>query len=194
MEEIWKDIEGYEGLYQISNLGRVKSLNYHRSGKEGILKPKQDKYGYLVVCLSKNNKHKYMTVHRLVAKSFCNNDNPQEKNQVNHIDENKQNNVYTNLEWCTPKENMNHGTRTERAIKKSTQTAKENGSFKGKNNPSAKKVRCIELDMIFDTMTEAMIFLNKKSITGICACCNNRCKTAYGYHWEYYKEDFKDEN
>ena len=70
MNEIWKDIEGYEGLYQVSNFGNVKSLNYKRSGREKILKPSKDNDGYLHVNLCKNNNQKGFTIHRLVAKTF----------------------------------------------------------------------------------------------------------------------------
>ena len=112
MKEIWKDITGYEGRYKVSNTGKVKSLpKLKGSGKgyytkEKILNPKIDKYGYKAVCLRKDNKNHYFTVHRLVALEFCN--NPNGYNVVNHIDCNKLNDVYTNLEWCTVKENTIH--------------------------------------------------------------------------------------
>lgn len=116
MNEIWKDIEGYEGLYQVSNLGNVRSLNYR--GLKGcihILKP-QNVRGYLVVPLSKNNTTRQYKIHRLVAQAFIQNlDN---KPQVNHRDEDKLNNNVSNLEWNTSKENVNWGTRTERCQKR----------------------------------------------------------------------------
>lgn len=114
--EIWKSITGYEGLYQVSNLGNVKSLErQHRSGfngngitkrKERLLKKVKDKDGYLCVSLSKESKVKTMKVHRLVALAFV--PNPDNKNQVNHKDALKYNNIYSNLEWNTNKENINH--------------------------------------------------------------------------------------
>ncbi|WNO24238.1 endonuclease [Enterococcus phage SSMH01] len=113
MIEEWKDIKGYEGLYQVSNFGRVKSK--HR-GSERILKAGTTRLGYLNVCLCKNNQIKNFKVHRLVAKAFIL--NPDNKPEVNHIDEDKTNNIVSNLEWCTRKENINHGTRTERSSKK----------------------------------------------------------------------------
>lgn len=105
MKEVWKDIEGYEGLYQISNLGRVKRV---ATGK--VLKGGKDKDGYLMVKLYKNNIRSNKKIHRLVAEAFI--PNPENKPQVNHADENKTNNSLDNLEWMTAKENINHGTHT----------------------------------------------------------------------------------
>lgn len=110
--EVWKDIKGYEGLYRVSNLGRIKSLPKKRGRgngyytKELILTPKIDKYGYKAVCLRKNNKNHHHTVHRLVATMFC--ENPMNKDVVNHIDGDKLNNSASNLEWCTVQENTKH--------------------------------------------------------------------------------------
>lgn len=115
INEIWKPIKGYEGLYEVSNLGRIKSLNYNHTGKEKILKPTKDRYGYLQVTLCKNNIKKQYTVHRLVAEAFI--DNPDNLPQVNHKDENKQNNNVDNLEWCDAKYNSNYGTGIERRAK-----------------------------------------------------------------------------
>lgn len=111
MEEIWKDIEGYEGLYQVSNFGRVKRVTTGR-----ILKSGKDKDGYLKVILCKNNIKSTKTIHRLVAQAFI--PNPENKLEVNHIDEDKANNNVNNLEWSTRKENLNHGTRNERSSRK----------------------------------------------------------------------------
>lgn len=109
MTEIWKDVVGYEGLYQVSNLGRVKSL----PKKAGFRKQDEkqsaiftDKHGYCKTNLYKNNTHKQVYVHILVAKAFV--PNKYNKPQVNHIDGNKSNNQVTNLEWCTAKENIIH--------------------------------------------------------------------------------------
>ena len=110
MKEIWKDIKEYEGLYQVSNLGRVKRITTGR-----VLKPLKHANGYLMVKLSKNSIVYTKTVHRLVAEAFI--PNPEHKSEINHIDENKTNNNVSNLEWMTRKENINHGTRTERMSK-----------------------------------------------------------------------------
>lgn len=107
--EIWKDIVGYEGLYQVSNLGNVKSLNYLRiRGKEVILKPWKHGQGYYCVSLSKDGKKINKFIHRLVYAAF-NGDIPDDL-VINHIDEDKTNNDLNNLEAITQKENVYHGT------------------------------------------------------------------------------------
>lgn len=119
MQEIWKDIEGYTGLYQVSNYGNVKSLSKfvfvsnpkftgYRHTKEKILKPGKNGLGYQLVVLRKDNKNYQMYVHRLVAQAFI--PNPDNLPEVNHKDENKCNNSVDNLEWCTHIYNSNHGT------------------------------------------------------------------------------------
>lgn len=121
--EEWKDIQGYEGKYQVSNYGRVKSLARYRKNNgnsqsfqgERILKQSVNNKGYCVVELCRDAKRKRHTVHRLVASAFISND--ENKEQVNHKDENKQNNHVDNLEWCTCKENINHGSHNEKMAK-----------------------------------------------------------------------------
>lgn len=110
IEEIWKDIKGYEGFYQVSNFGSVKRV---ATGK--ILKCGKDGGGYLKVDLCKNKVRSTKRIHRLVAHAFI--PNPENKSQVNHIDENKTNNSVNNLEWMTAKENNNHGKHNERVSK-----------------------------------------------------------------------------
>lgn len=119
MEEVWKDIKEYEGLYQVSTFGRVRSLdrlddaNRRLTGK--ILKGGKCTNGYLKVSLSKDSIVSQQIIHRLVAQAFI--PNPENKSDVNHIDENKTNNRVDNLEWSTRKENINHGTCNERSGK-----------------------------------------------------------------------------
>jgi hypothetical protein len=136
----------------------VKSQNYR------TLCP--DKNGYLeVVLYAKNGKRKKEKVHRLVALAFL--DNPENKPQVNHKDENPANNYLDNLEWVTAKENINYGTRTARAAK-----------------GNSKPVYCVELDKVFPSGAKAKeeLGINNSHIT---ACCKGIRKTAGGYHWEY---------
>lgn len=111
--EVWRDINGYEGIYQISDLGRVKSLerivksgNKMRKLKERIRTPVKHKLGYMCLNLSKESEIKGHLIHRLVATHFL--PNPNGYPEVNHIDGDKTNNIHTNLEWCTRKENINH--------------------------------------------------------------------------------------
>ena len=121
MEEIWKAIEGYEGLYEVSNTGKVRSLDRRIFAKLGsktwkfvdihgtIVKQSPNRDGYLRVMLSKKNKSIDYFVHRLVAAAFV--DNPNGYSEVNHKDEDKSNNYMTNLEWCSRRYNNMYGTR-----------------------------------------------------------------------------------
>ena len=114
-KEIWRDVKGYEGLYQVSDQGRAKSLErkdrFGRTVKERILKPAVTQDGYLKVTLWAGGKPKTLRVHRLVCEAFY--DNPDNKSDVNHINEDKTDNRACNLEWCTRRENNNHGTHNE---------------------------------------------------------------------------------
>lgn len=122
MTEIWKDIVGYEGLYQVSNLGNVKRLKgYKGRGKgyiveEHLIQPSINSRGYQNVVLCKNGKTKTFSMHRLVAIAFL--DNSDNLPQVNHKDENKLNNCVDNLEWCDSKYNNNYGTRNKKCSDK----------------------------------------------------------------------------
>ena len=133
MQEIWKDVEGYEGLYQVSNFGRVKSLDRYvlRNGNslfvKGIVLSQLNNRGYLTVRLCNSGKYKNYLVHRLVANAFIHNDN--NYSEINHIDENKHNNHVDNLEWCDRKYNVNYGSRAD----KFSNSMK--GKLAGKNNP-----------------------------------------------------------
>lgn len=117
MTEVWKDIPNYDGIYKVSNHGRVKSLRRYtmhrgflRLIKPRILKHGHDSYGYPMVCLTKDGVPKTVLVHKLVAKAFIL--NQENKPQVNHIDGNKANNYTSNLEWVTNQENVIHAFRT----------------------------------------------------------------------------------
>ena len=133
MKEIWKDIEGYEGIYQVSNFGRVKSLDRYvlRNGNslfvKGIVLSQLNNRGYLTVRLCNSGKYKNYFVHRLVACAFVENLN--NYTEVNHIDEDKHNNDFRNLEWCDRKYNVNYGSRAD----KFSNSMK--GKLAGKNNP-----------------------------------------------------------
>ena len=141
MIEEWRTIEGYEGLYEVSNLGRVRSLDMYVKGRYGnyrlhkgkVLSPAKDKNGYLKVNLCYNGKDKIIRVHRLVAGAFVS--NPDNLPEVNHKDEDKTNNNVENLEWCNRKDNINYGTRTER--QKNTNI--QNGFWTGLSKEEYKK-------------------------------------------------------
>ena len=164
MDEIWRDIEGYEGLYQISNKGRVKSLKW---GKERILRPGIDTSGYYFVILYNDNVSKPFNLHRLVALAFI--PNLYNKPEVNHKDENKLNNCVENLEWMTAKENSNYGTRNERISRKILQYSKD-GEFI-KEWQSAVEVKRV-------------LAINNSNII---QCCrgNPNHTTAGGFVWKY---------
>jgi hypothetical protein len=149
-------------------MGRVRSLNYGGSGKVKELRLSVDKDGYLIVALYKGGKNKKCRVHRLVAYAFIPNDNPTEKTDVNHLNEIKDDNRVENLEWVTHKQNMNHGTRNERATK-----------------TLSKKVKCVETGEVFESTheVERKTGLNQSNI---CQCCRGKnYKTVGGYHWKY---------
>ena len=185
--ENWKDIKGYEGFYQVSDCGRIKSLErdvYYSNGivhhlKEKILAPFLDKDGYQIVSLYLNGKAKSITVHRLVAEAFL--PNPENKSQINHKNEVKNNNVVENLEWCTASYNVNYGTRTERSVQ-------NRRSYKLGNHPHAKPVFCEELNKKFDCITSAQEELGIWG-SAITKACKGKIKTAGGFHWRYANEN-----
>ena len=113
--EIWKEIKGYEGLYEVSNQGNIRSL------KTGKLRKPKNNFGYLRINLCKNNVVKFHMVHRLVAETFIEN-NDQNLTQVNHKNENKQDNRVENLEWCDAKYNNNYGTKIIRQVESQIKT------------------------------------------------------------------------
>ena len=119
-KEIWKDVVGYEGLYKVSNKGNVYSVarkdTIGRKCGGRMLKPLSHKVGYLQVQLHKNGKMKNKYIHRLVAEAFI--PNPESFLEINHLDEVKDNNELSNLEWCTREHNNNYGKRTEKVSKK----------------------------------------------------------------------------
>ena len=172
MTEIWLPIEGYENLYEVSNLGRVRRLASVVTSKAGvtrkfsgkILKPVTHRDGYLRVNLCKNGKIKTFRVHRLVASAFI--PNPKGLPAVNHKDECKTNNAVSNLEWCTTEYNNNYGTHNERNIK------------------LRKIIRCVELDKTFPSILAASKELNLQS-GNISHVLTGRRKSAGGYHFEF---------
>ena len=178
MEE-WRDIKGYEGLYQVSNKGRVKSLGNNKTKKEKILSLKPSNNGYIRVYLCKNGKQKPFSVHRLVAQAFLL--NPNNLPVVNHKDENKLNNNVENLEWCTVAYNNTYGTKIERARKKS----------KGKKPKLKKQILCDETDETFDTSHDVIntMFNGKGYSSHIRANICGQRKSAYGYHFKYIERE-----
>lgn len=168
MEEIWAEVYGFDHLYEISNLGRLRTKF---AGKRGytkeyrIIEPLNNGKGYLRFNLRLNGKQKTAYVHRLVAEAFIS--NPNGYKEINHKDENKANNCSDNLEWCNHLYNQNYGTLGERV-----------GTIR------KKKIRCIESGIIYDSLTEASKAMSVCS-TAINNCLKKRSKTCCGYTWEY---------
>lgn len=161
MKEIWKDIKNYEGLYQISNLGKIKSFSRgENSNKEKILKLKYDKYGYMCIDLWKNKSVKTFKVHRLVAQAFI--PNPHNYPVVNHKNKMRDDNIVDNLEWCTIKYNCQY------SKAKAVLQCDLNGNV-------IKRWDCIR---------EASRKL--KICNGdICKCCKKKKNTCGGFLWKY---------
>ena len=173
--EIWKDIEGYEGKYMVSNLGRVKSLNYRRTGKEKIMKGYDNGYGYLRVLLHKDGKVKNCRIHRLVAQAFL--ENPQNLPEVNHKDEDKTNNRVDNLEWCSRQYNNTYNGRAKKSAEK-----QRNDPNKSKPIVGIDKVSGLILEFPSAREAERMTGINNSSIT---KCCKGKRKSTGGYVWYY---------
>lgn len=162
-DEIWRDIKGYEGLYQVSNLGRIKSLKFK---SEKILSPGIISGGYYAINLYKNNIRKQYRIHRLVAEAFI--PNPENYPIINHKSEIKTENFVENLEWCSYKYNSNYGTAIKRRAEK-------------KN----KKVYCYNADVYieFDSCADAGIKVNRSaSAIHKAAKKGNKCA---GLNWSY---------
>lgn len=169
-EEIWKDIPGYEGIYQASTFGRIRSIPHLiKANKDGgtrytnlyVKNPTVGWHGYSYIGTSKNGECKTELLHRLIAKTFL--PNPNNLPAVNHKDGNKQNNYIENLEWCTDSENQMH--------------TSINGLFK-----KTKKVKCVETGAVYRNSCDAekQTGVSSRTIRNVCAGIGN---TAGGYKW-----------
>jgi hypothetical protein len=168
--EVWKDIPEYEGLYQVSNFGKIRSLNWKNRGfcKEMYLK--KHKNGYLQVELSKNHSKKMFLVHRIVAMAFI--PNTENKPLINHKDYNKKNNYVGNLEWCTMSENVLHG----------------NLRGTSRRKTRLEKINQFSIDGMLIKSWDSCLDIRKAknyNQTPIFECCDKKRKTAYGFIWQY---------
>ncbi|WP_277680349.1 NUMOD4 domain-containing protein [Gracilibacillus dipsosauri] len=172
VEEIWKDVKGFEGLYKISNKGRVFSV------KKGIFKKtKHNNRKYVQICLNKHGKQHHFLLHRLVAEHFI--PNPNNLPQVNHKDENKENNCADNLEWCTNRYNANYGTKIERTI--------NNDNYKKSRMKMKRSVIGTSLDgnikiRLAGINDGELLGFNKSAISN---CVRGETKYYKGFKWEY---------
>lgn len=176
MTETWKEIASYEGLYEVSDLGRVKSLNYNHTGKENILKPHKNSKGYLRVRLCKNGQVNHIAVHRLVACAFL--PNPNNLDTINHKDEVKTNNAVSNLEWMSRKDNINYGTRNKRAAEANINNLGVSKAVQMMDKQTG------ELLATFPSIRGAER-VTGISRYGICLCCRAKQKSAGGFLWQY---------
>lgn len=180
MQEIWKDIPGYEGLYIISNTGKIISFNYRGASFHKQIFPSNHQ-GYKRIVLVKNNVHKKYFMHRLVAETFI--PNPFNKPEVNHIDGDKTNNNVNNLEWVSHKENVHH------AIKNGLRplVCTPSGA-KGSDSPVSKKVLQMTIEghpiQEWGCAEDAAKHLNC-SLRSIQRVCRHERKTYLGFRWEY---------
>lgn len=198
MTEIWKDIEGFVGFYQISSLGRVKSLHrLHRAANpymqsERILKPRLNSSGYLYVDLYNDGKHKRCFVHRLVALHFV--PNPNNLQEVNHKDENKTNNKANNLEWCSRSYNATYGSK----IARTKETCILNNTYTKTNDKrtalglygARKEIAMCDNDenviKVFPSLSDAAKETGV-NIGKICECCQGKRTKTRNHKWKYYE-------
>lgn len=181
MKEEWRPVVGFEGLYEVSNLGNVDACDKVVICKNGNKKHLRRKHmhlstshGYYNVTLRKEGKNKTFWVHSLVAQAFI--PNPANLSEVNHKDENGYNNRIDNLEWCTHKYNCNYGTRIDRLVSKISYKVNQydlEGNFISS----------------FPSAHAAARYLGRNGNGAISACCLGKNKTAYGYKWKYVKEE-----
>ena len=217
MKEEWKDVKDYEGLYQVSNLGRVKSVERMKwSGLNGgcyvtvperILKTIKDKYGYLTVNLCKDSKMKTYKVHRLVATAFL--DNPNNLPMINHKNEIKSDNHVDNLEWCDASYNANYGTRNQRVGEKVAEKLRGRNLSEEHKKKISERMRGRKLpEEQIKNMSKPVFSVDRETglimwwasameaerITGIyhgsiIRCCRGERKSAGGFYWLYADED-----
>ena len=161
MEEVWKDVKGFDGIYQVSNLGNIRSVK--------LMKPRPIWNGYMQISFYKDGIEYHRLVHRVVAEAFL--ENSENLPQVNHKDENKKNNRADNLEWCTRNYNKNYGTGNKRSAEK-----------------RSKRVLQFTLDWELIEEHPSLISIERNlgyDHSTIAKCCNRKKAQAYGYRWKY---------
>lgn len=185
-QEIWRDIPWYEWMYMVSNYWKVLSLNYNKTWKPRVLTEQLWETQYPSAVLSKDWKKTYFLVHRLVAELFI--EKIEWKNIINHIDWNRRNNFYKNLEWCTTWENLKHAIH----ILWHRTHFQKNHPYKWvywKDSPYSKKVwkytKTWELIKEYDSISDANRELWLKKSSSISAVCKWKRKTLHWFVWKY---------
>ena len=206
MIEEWRPIKGYEGLYEVSNMGNIKSIRRRK-----LLKPCYNDDGYLLVVLCKDCQRKTVMIHRLVALHFI--DGYFEGAEVDHINTIRDDNRVENLRFVTREENINNrltkkhmseatkgennpmygkrGKDNPNLGKKRTEEFKQ--ARRGESHPNAKEIYCLELDKKFTTIKQASEEFGLDN-SAIVKCCKGKQKTCGGYHWMYYEDWLKIDN
>ena len=177
--EEWRPIEGFNGIYEVSDWGNVRTIEHYAISGKGNTKhfypskikaQQKTKKGYMYVGLMQGHNAKPVGVHKLVAMAFIENDDPINKTQVNHKDENKENNCVWNLEWCSPKYNCNYGTRNEKI-----------------NKDRLKPIEALDKlgNIIYKLKSEKEAELLGYCPSHISSCCNGKRKTHKGLIWRF---------
>lgn len=185
MEETWKDIKGYEGLYQVSDRGNVKSLNYKNTGKERFLKQNENNWGYLHIQLCINGIKKDYLVHRLICEAFLS--NIENKEQVNHKNGIKNDNRLENLEWCTQNENQKHAFDTGLNFGLKGENHPMFGRL-GNDNPNSKAIcRYTKKGEYIDEFGGAAEAQRQTGFdsSSIIKCCRGKLKSTGNFIWKY---------
>lgn len=186
MEEVWRDIDGYNGEYQVSNLGRVMSCNPYAHKEPKLMSIQRHNHGYRTVGLSRNGATRQTLVHRLVATAFI--PNPDGYGFVNHKDENKANNRVDNLEWCTKAYNSNYSLNLHPERKR--EYGKFFGTHRYKGKPERHREKVLQYSLDGNLLNEFADVVDAHAKTGIknsaiIACCKGKQKTAFGYKWRF---------
>lgn len=197
MEERWKEVRGYEGMYMVSDQGRMRSCDRVSADITGktkkytgvVLKQAHNKSGHAYVHLKKGGCYEKKYVHRAVAEAFVVNDRPDSYNEVNHLDSNPMNNVYTNLEWTDHYGNMHHALEKGRF----NRTPEWVGNLRKTNEITGKAVigECVKTGKVVRYLCLNDCAADGFEPSSVCWCCKNKRKTHAGYRWRYATQDEK---
>lgn len=184
-EEIWRDIKGYEGIYQVSSMGRVRGFYF---GKEKMLKPRKDRDGYLLINLHRDGKQYTFRVHRLVAEAFI--PNPENKPCIDHINTIKDDNRIENLRWVSIAEN-NQNPLSRKNLSKG-KTGKHRGKEHHNSIPVIQYSKSNKIIGFWENCQEAARYFGLYSGSNIGSCCRGLLKSSNGFKWRYLNDQLAD--